>query len=243
MLAVPSLFAVADRLLSFTPIISSLLLIAFWWCGYLWFFAASGWLKAAGNRRTRYHQAIVTYGVAAGMIGVGALWANGPGLLLWALIFVPLLGTAFWLAGHRKERALLGGLVTVAAGTALPLVCAAPNLLSVKWTEVSAAAWCSLMCFGYFFGTVLYVKTMIRERGERAWYIASVTYHAAWTIATCFTIPSAGWFWPAFFAATTIRAAVVPKVASLAAKRVGIGELVFSLILLIGGWSWLVLTG
>ncbi len=243
MLAVPSLLAVADRSLSFAPLVSSLLIIAFWWCGYLWFFAASGWLKAAHKKRARYEQAIVTYGVAAGIIGLGALWANGPGLLLWAVLFIPLLSTAFWLISHRRERALLSGLVTVAAATALPLVCAAPSLLSVRWAEVSGAAWCSLMCFGYFFGTVLYVKTMIRERGERSWYLASVAYHAAWTAATCAAIPLAGWFWPVFFALTTVRAAVVPKVASLAAKRVGIGELGFSLALLIGGWSWLALTG
>ena len=30
---------------------------------------------------------------------------------------------------------------------------------------------------GYFVGTVPYVKTMIRKRGNRQWLIGSVTYH------------------------------------------------------------------
>lgn len=47
----------------------------------------------------------------------------------------------------------------------------------------AAAAGAAAGAFAYFFGTVLYVKTLIRERGNRAYLIASVAWHGLATLA------------------------------------------------------------
>ena len=59
----------------------------------------------------------------------------------------------------------------------------------------------------YFTGTVLYVKTMIRERGNASYRRASVTYHVLALGAVAFlSIPIA-----AVFVLLLVRAAVLPR--------------------------------
>ena len=83
--------------------------------------------------------------------------------------------------------------------------------------------------FAYFFGTVLYVKTNIRERGSRGFLAASIGWHAAATLLAAL-LASGGvlpWWWTAFFAATTLRAAWVPRL-GWTAKRLGLVEVAFT---------------
>jgi hypothetical protein len=63
------------------------------------------------------------------------------------------------------------------------------------------------LLLAYFAGTVLYVKTMIRDRGDVERYRLSVTYHVAVCVPAAIASP---WF-GALFAAFAVRAAVVPK--------------------------------
>ena len=82
------------------------------------------------------------------------------------------------------------------------------------------------MLFLYFAGTAPYEKTMIRERGSRAWLAGSVAFHAvaaalAWAVA-----------WPlgAVFAWLLLRAAVLPRYA-LRPRTVGLIEIANSALL------------
>ncbi|MBU4337727.1 MAG: hypothetical protein KJ548_14290, partial [Actinobacteria bacterium] len=72
----------------------------------------------------------------------------------------------------------------------------------------------------YFLGTVLFVKTMIRERGDRSYLRGSIGFHAAaiipaglisWPLAILF-----GWF--------AVRAAWLPRYA-MTPKTVGLVEI------------------
>ena len=80
----------------------------------------------------------------------------------------------------------------------------------------------------YFFGTALYVKTMIRDRGDRRRFTESVGYHALVCAPAFAWSPWVG----ALFVALAARAVVVPLRWPRATPRaVGLGEVGASLAL------------
>lgn len=205
-----------------------------WFLGYFAFNAASGWLKAAPARRAGFRTPLLTFAAASGVFGLLTLWAAGPGLLAWVPVFGVLMVPALALAARRRERATLGGALTTAAASAMTLVARYPHPAELLAWDPAArhAVLVAALVFGYFFGTVLYVKTNIRERGSRAYYVASVAWHAALTLA-CVVLavrtaePAA---WGVLFALATMRAAVVPRLRPpLTPLRIGLIEIVFSL--------------
>lgn len=189
-------------------------LAAFWLVGYLAFFATSLWLKA--GRRARWWPPVRAYAALAVLLGITVALLR-PDLARWAPAFVPPLGVGLWAAAHRRERELVAGLATV-AGSALMTVVAfdagSEGPLTRGWLLASV----QLL---YFAGTVLYVKTVIRERGNRAFWWLSVGYHAAAAGAVTWLSP---WL-TAVFALLTVRAALVPG-RRPTPKQVGLGEIV-----------------
>ncbi|HRW20161.1 MAG TPA: YwiC-like family protein [Dermatophilaceae bacterium] len=210
-----------------------LVLGAFWFAGYVAFFATSLWLKS--GRKPRFLRPVQVYAAAAAVLGVLTL-VLGPGLLRWAPLFALPLGVGLWAAAHRRERDLLAGLTTVvgsalmtvvaydAAGGsgALPAVGAAGDL--------SRAAVLALVQLLYFGGTVCYVKSVIRERGVPAFLRLSIGWHGAATLVVAVLWATglvAGWAAAALlatFVLLTARAAVVPRM-SLSPKQIGIAEI------------------
>jgi len=80
----------------------------------------------------------------------------------------------------------------------------------------------------YFAGVVLYVKTMIRERGNTGYYRASVAYHLViFGIAAWSSPPIA-----ILFAMLLARAYVLPQ-RRMTPKHVGIIEITASVLLVI----------
>jgi len=210
-----------------------------WLAGYFTFNATSLWLKAAPARRSRYARPIVVYGAIAAVAGVATLLTAGWGVAWWVLPFAPLLSGALLLAARRHDRALLSGFLTVFAASLLVLVARFP-ILPDAGTAPDAhrvvAAW--FLVFAYFFGTVLYVKTMIRERGEPAWLATSIAWHVAFTLVSgvLAALGHASWLWPVLFVLTTVRAVLMPRLASrrhITPLIVGLPEVGFSAVVLI----------
>lgn len=201
-------------------------LFGFWMVGYFAFFAATLWLKS--RFKPGYLPALATYAGAAGVLGV-ALLLLSPGWWPWILVFAPICGFALWLAWRRRERGLASGVATIAAACLLPLVMAGPGPVPLA---------VGLVCFGYFFGTVLYVKTVIRERGKPGWVVVSVVWHVACAVAVAWAPPPLpAWWLVAFFAVVTLRALLVPVLGPMRGRRtdvklVGIWEFVTSVALL-----------
>jgi hypothetical protein len=193
-------------------------LAAFWFAGYFAFFATSLWLKA--RRRPRYWPAVRAHGAVAGALGVLTLVVQ-PGLVVWAPIFLLPCGIGLWAAAYRRDREVLSGLATV-AGSALMTVVA---YSAGSGVDLDRAWLLALVQFLYFGGTVLYVKSAIRERGNRSFLLTSVALHAAATLAMLVVTP-----WIALvFLALTVRAAVVPP-RSPSPKVLGIWEIVATVI-------------
>lgn len=233
MLVVPWLLGFTAVVRTGGPVASSLLLLAAWMVGYFAFFAISQWLRS--RLKKRFFPAVRAYAVAAGVLGVGLLLLR-PEWLSWGIVFAPLVAASLWLSWRRRDRSLLSGALTVAAASLLPMVMTSDGLW--PWTVPPMMVGVSLICFGYFFGTVLYVKTIIRERGSRGWVTASVAWHlvcmlASFALPQTLPIPLIA----SFFALMAARAWLVPFFGPLrgrnfTAKSVGMGEFAATLLLL-----------
>ncbi|MFV0428942.1 MAG: YwiC-like family protein [Arachnia sp.] len=201
------------------------LLLPFWVVGYFAFFAVSQWLKS--GLKPRFVAASLTYLCLAGVLGLAVVLLR-PSWLWWIGAFAPLAAVALWSSWRRRERSLLSGGVTVAVACLLPLVIATPG------PGVQVPLGLAAVCFAYFFGTVLYVKTMIRERDSRGYLVLSVAWHGAW-IAGVWALPGmVTWPLSLLFGLLAVRSALVPWLARRrgirpSPKAVGIGEVVATL--------------
>ncbi|WP_345208242.1 YwiC-like family protein [Fodinibacter luteus] len=193
-------------------------LTGFWFAGYFAFFATGLWLKA--RRRPRYLPPVRAYAVLAAVLGALTL-ALDPGLLRWAPLFVVPLGVGLVASARRDDRSLWSGLAT-SAGSSLMVLVAYDAGGGTDW----ARAWTlTAVVAAYFAGTVLYVKTMIRERGDERFHWLSAIAHGAATVAMTWVDP---WL-VVVFALLTVRAAVLPAY-RLSPKVVGIGEVVATVV-------------
>ena len=184
-------------------------------------------LQAWKTRRlSRVLAPVRLYGAVLVVLGLPLVWAQ-PWLGLAAVAFVPFAAVNAWYARRRDERALVNGLVSVTQACLM-----VPVAYGVgggdDWARaavLTAVAWL------YFAGTVLYVKTMIREKGEASYVRASVGYHAVALVVATWLDP---WF-AAPFALYLGRAWLMPRLAATRPVRpaqVGALEIVATLLLL-----------
>src|SRR5690606_1871428 len=143
---------------------------------------------------------LLLYGGVTAAAGVTVLLAR-PHLLLFAPLFAAVLAVNGLFARARRDRALANGLVSVVAATlVLPVVAVAGG--ASPWQAADPF----LVTLLYFTGSLLFVRTTIRERGNRRVLAVSLAFHAlALAAATWVALPYA-----LPFAGLLIRAAVLP---------------------------------
>ncbi|BCJ49613.1 membrane protein [Actinoplanes sp. NBRC 14428] len=187
-------------------------LLGAWLAGYLASYYA---LQAVKTRRLRRFRApLLAYAPVAAVLGAVVVAAR-PGVLAYAPAYALLLAVNVAYAWRRRERALANDLASVAQSCLMVLVAATvagepPATAGVAFTAVLL----------YFAGTVLYVKTMIRERGSAAYRRASVAYHlVAAAVAAWLSVPLG-----VVFALLLARAWLLPR-RRLAPVRVGLIEI------------------
>ena len=215
-------------------------LILTWWVGYFLFYAATMWLRSRMQRR--YLQPVLVYGAATGVLGL-ATWAAAPYLWRWVPLFVPLVAAAAWAAWKRKDRSLGAGLdTTLAACVMLPVVWDA-STGGAAGLGANPHIWAqAALLFGYFAGTVFYVKTNIRERHSTGYLIGSWVWHIAWAaVAVALAVGVCGVHISVWHAVTwlvlVVRAVVVPMCGRrghpLSVAAIGVGEIVFSVAIMV----------
>ncbi|MEZ5094179.1 YwiC-like family protein [Nocardioides sp.] len=197
-------------------------LTAFWFAGYLAFFATGLWLKS--GRRARWWPPVRAYIPLATALGLVVLLAD-PGLLVWAPGFALPLGVGLWASARRRERDLLVGLTTVVGSSLMTVVAYAAGPGPGPDGDLGRAWLLALVQVLYFGGTVFYVKSAIRERGNVAFLRLSVVVHA---LATLAVLPLSWWL-AGVFATLTARAAVVPP-RGVSPKALGLGEVVGTVV-------------
>jgi hypothetical protein len=106
-----------------------------------------------------------------------------------------------------------------------------PGLAGLAWPPGAdqGKAWVlAWLLLAYFAGTVLYVKTMIRDRGDVGRHRLSVMFHVAVCVPAAVVSPWLG----ALFVVLAIRAAVVPKRwPGLTPAKIGVAQIAASLAL------------
>ncbi|GAA1831371.1 YwiC-like family protein [Luedemannella flava] len=195
-------------------------LLVAWLSGYLFSYYALQAVKT--GRPGRVRPQLLLYGPLTAGFGAVVVLAC-PDLLLFAPLYAVLLAVNAGYARRRNDRALLNDLASVGQSCLMVFV------VAVAAGAPPAAVWPAFLAvLLYFVGTVLHVKTMIRERGSVAYHRASVVYHV---VAAAVAI----WLGPAFaavFALLLCRAIAFPWL-SLTPRKVGIAEIVASVLLIV----------
>ncbi|XVU30559.1 YwiC-like family protein [Actinoplanes sp. CA-054009] len=194
-------------------------LLGAWLSGYLLSYFAFQAIKS--RRPRRFQGQIRLYGVSTLLFAAPVLVAR-PAVLYYAPAFAALIAVNAWYAHRRRERALVNDLASVAQSCLMIFVVGAvaavpPRDLLTPFTLVLL----------YLTGTILYVKTMIRERDSQSYRTASVIYHAVALAA----VVTQGVFPAAVFALLFLRAWLLPG-RGLVPKRVGLLEIAASALVL-----------
>jgi hypothetical protein len=195
-------------------------LLGAWLAGYLLSYYVFQALKS--RRPGRYRGQLVLYAALAAPLAVPVVLAR-PEVLWYAPAYAGLFAVNAWYAARRRERALVNDFASVLQSCLMVLVVA-----TVAGTVTTAALGASLLCLAYFLGTVLYVKTMIRERENVSYRRWSAGYHVLALAAAGALGPWAA----ALFAWLVARAILLPGRA-LTPMRVGLIEIANSAVLLI----------
>ena len=154
----------------------SVWLFVLWALCYCFQFTAARWLKSRFARR--YMPPMAGYGVVLAVCGVPFVAMNLD-VLRWAPVYMVLAALSFLAAWMRRERSLWGNAVAVVASTLMATVVASYGPRNTLHVMLPATAVMMSFAFALFqFGSVLFVKTMIRERGSRAYLAASIVWHA-----------------------------------------------------------------
>jgi YwiC-like protein len=219
MLAVPFLVGVACS----RPVWVDVPLLVAWLAGYLLSYYALLAVKTGRPGRVaaplRLYAALCVPAAALVATARPAVWAFAPA-------FAVLLAVNAWYARRRADRALVNDLVSVAESCLMVPLAAVVAGRSAGGVVLPAA-----VVFCYFAGSVLYVKTMIRNRGERGYLVASVAVHLVLAAA----VAAASWPLGVLFCWLAVRAAWWPWLPAgrMTPMRVGLIEGVHCLALLV----------
>jgi len=201
-------------------------LLVMWLSG--WLFTHHALLGVKTWRFGRYRRQLVLYAVVSAASAI-PVFVLRPALLAFAPAFAVLFAVNVAAARIGQDRATGNGIASVTMASLVAMI--GPATAGESWTLGIAAA---IITWLYLAGSVLYVKTMVRERGSRLHYVVSIAGHsaagiAAFVVSPWFAIPFA-WF--------LVRAIVLPR-HPLKVTVVGILEVVNAVLLL--GWVLTVL--
>jgi hypothetical protein len=200
MLALPILVGIAAS--RFVP--GQLLLAGAAVAAYLASATLQAWLRA--RRRPSYILSIAAYGAATALLGIPLLILE-PRLIVVAIVVVPAGVVTLAAARPGTPRELVLSLAHVAQASVLAP--AAMLLAGDTSTWVLGAA-------AEMAGSVLAVRSVIRERDNVGFAIRSIGYHAVITLAAAATLPLA---YAALGAFLTTRAAALPLARRRLASR------------------------
>jgi hypothetical protein len=195
-------------------------LLGAWLAGYLLSYYAL--LTVKTRRPGRVRAQLLLYGSVTAVLG-GLVCIAAPRVLTYGPAYAALLAVNAAYAYRRRERALLNDLASVAQSCLMVFVVA--TVAGVAPARVADVFVAVLL---YFAGTVLYVKTMIRERDSAGYYRASVAYHAV-ALAVAAVVA-----WPlgVVFGVLLARAWALPR-RGLTPKQVGLIEIAACVALLV----------
>lgn len=186
-----------------------------WFIGFMWFFSTSQWLKSRFHKR--YRLPVLVYGAVAAGCAASAVILDWR-LVYWVPAFLPWVLLALWQSWKRLDRSVVAGMSTVIAASLMTWVVAWSGGGSITNTVTGVA----LLNAAYLSGTLLYVKSCIRERNNKKFRLFSVLWHVIWApILYQFSLISV-----VMVGILAVRAWVIPA-RGWRPKKVGLAEMVF----------------
>ncbi|OUM94673.1 MAG: hypothetical protein A9Z00_10915 [Thermobacillus sp. ZCTH02-B1] len=222
MLILPLLFGV----IASNPTWRHALLFAAWLLAYLFAHAFLQWVRT--KRKPAWLGPLRLYGGLLLPAGA-ALLALEPSLVPLLPLAVPLILVNLYFAKRNRERAFLNDLAAVILFSLMTFAAFRVG----GGTDTGLAFELFALSVLYFTGTIFYVKTMIREKHDKAFYRYSVLYHAAFLAAVALLYPPA--LIPAA-AVLLVRAIVMPRL-NPAVKTIGMLEIAYSALVLVSAWA------
>lgn len=208
----------ASLVTSFTY--NQILLLIAWLSAFCFNFYFSLALKS--RKPTKWRKQLLLYALISILLSIPLL-ARYPNLLdLAPLLFVGFLINYFFVV-NRNERAFLNDLVGVILSAAVGYEAAMFEGNVASTTSIGFA-----LIAAYFIGTIFYVKTMIRQKGEQRWLWYSYLWHSA--VAACAFTRTLGL--GLFYLILLARAIYFPRT-KLKPKHVGIFEFFATVTLLV----------
>lgn len=192
-----------------------------WLLCYCVQFTAARWLRSRFQRR--YLPPVLTYAALLAVAGVPLL-AMHPLILVWAPLYAVCAGVSFLGAWLRRERSLWANAAAVIATSMMAYVVYAfddPDMLAQTRMGFALTGTFALTQFG----SVLYVKTMIRERRNNRYLAASWIWHAALLALAC-AVPGGTMPLPIIATALLLRAVAMP----LLGRRIRIKPVVVGML-------------
>ena len=137
-----------------------------------------------------------------------------------------------WQAKIGKERSLLSGIATVLLASLM-----LPIAYQVKNNDLPThIIWLTVIVFLYFAGTVLYIKTNIRERKSLKYFYFSMSFHAI-ALMIVSVYQQSNYFLMIVWILLLFRSIFIPYLIkigkNIAVKTIGILEILFSILLFI----------
>lgn len=154
-------------------------LLLAWLSGYLLSYYALTAVKT--HRPGRVRAQLITYAAVTVPL-LAVVVAARPAVLRYAPAYALLAAVNVWYSHRRQERALVNDLASVVQACLMVFVVATvAGVAPARVVEVF------VIMLAYFAGTVLYIKTVIRERENVRYHRASIGYHAA-------ALATVGWY-------------------------------------------------
>lgn len=156
----------------------------------------------------------VPWALATAALGV-PLMATRPWLLAAAAVLMILWTAGLRVASDRGERSLANDLLLIGqAVVAVPLtVGVVAGLPELSGSLAGATLTCTAVVAAYLSGSVLHVKSLLREAGVKGYRVANLAWHGA---ALAGTAPLSPWwllgFIPALLRAVVLRPGLRPAV-------------------------------
>lgn len=204
-----------------------LLLLLTWLAAYCLNFFLQQTLKR--RRWGKHDRQVITYGSLTAALGLPLAW-HAPELLPLLAIALPAFALNVFFVVRRNERAWLNDVVGIllagVVGYGAVLLGSRPLTEATERHAVLAL----VVVSAYFIGTVLYVKTLIRERGSALWLRLSHGYHALFAVAL---LATGQWALALIATALLARAWYVPT-QGWTPKRVGLGEIASTTAVAVG---------
>lgn len=213
-----------------------------WFFGYGAFFAFGLAARARNPRRRRKYLAPVYVYGAVCLAALLVVALARPATAWWAIPYAPLVAVALYETLRGRSRSMLSGVSTTIASALLVPVLADVGGAELTWTHgaIISAAFLAL----YFSGTIPFVKTMIREKGNESFLRLSVGVHVfslAAVAAMVWAAPLTAWAAAVMVAVMVIalvRAVWFPVTAgrgrAWTARDVGVAEMPVCLLAAVG---------